>query len=260
MQLFIFIILYTTGGLKVLLTFIMSNDNNNELTFLKKQLQTHEYRTSILNFQITAYRFNSRCRFLLNDRNNFHLNNCIWSTKNAECGPDTCHCCFVLDSPETFFEQQIKNPTKYFSVSDFHPFNNNNNSNTKDYKKNSKPYLVNEEEESLHDFYYYRVLDSQNILKWYEMYKKKSIALQFRIKMRELKKEHRIDAVYNIISQEWHLTDCERSIHWQSGPDTCHCHKAMLNPWKYLKQRYNFVDMQKVQNKFMTQTLPKYYK
>lgn len=235
--------------------------DENELTRLKKQLLTHEYRTSILNFQVTAYRFNSRCQFLLNDQNNFHLNNCMWSAKDAECGPDTCHCCFVLDSPEAYFDRQVQNPRNYFLVADFHSLKiNDNNHNIEDYKKNSKPYLANEEEESLQDFYYYRVLDSQNIFKWYEMYKKKAIALQFKIKVRELKKEHRIDAVYNAVSQEWHLTDCERSIHWQAGPDTCHCHKAMLNPWKYLKQRYNFVDLEKISNKFKSQILPKYYK
>lgn len=231
------------------------SSESNELTLLKKQLQTHNYRTSILNFQITAFRFNSRLRFLLNDLNSFHLNNCIWSVKNAQCGPDTCHCCFVLDSPETFFEAQMNNPNKYFSISDFYE-----NINTEDNKNDYKPYIGNEEEENLKDFYYYRVLDSRNIFMWYELYKKKAHALQFQIKVRELKKEDKIDAVYNVDSKEWHLTDCERSIQWDSGPDTCHCQKAMHNPWKYLKQKYNFINIPKLQNKYKNYKTPIYYK
>lgn len=230
------------------------SSESDELTLLKKQLRTHNYRTCILNFQVIAFRYNSRFRFLLNDQNCFHLNNCMWSVKNAQCGPDTCHCSFVLDSPETFFEAHINKPEKYYSISDLHKTNN-----TEDNQNDYKPYFANAEEESVKDFYYCRVLDSKNIMMWYELYKKKAHALQFQIKVRELKKENQIDAVYNVESKEWHLTDCERSIQWQSGPDTCHCQTAMKNPWKYLKQKYNFVDMSKFLDRLKNQKIPIYY-
>lgn len=227
---------------------------STELKLLNEKLSTLTYRTSILNFQIVAFRFNSRCQFLLNHLNNFHLNNCIWSKKDATCGPDTCHCCFVLDSPEAFFEKQIKNPSNFYSVSEL----DNINRPTDDCK-HYKP-LNLYEEESLKDFYKFRVLDSKNIFRWYELYEKKTKALYFQIKIRELKMEHQIDAVYNLESNEWHLTDCIRSVKWKSGPDTCHCYQAMLDPKKYLKKRYHFIHIEKVFEKMKLQEIPQYYK
>lgn len=233
-----------------------SNMSNPELTLLKKQLETHNYRTSILKFQSLAYLFDSRCQFVLNSRNEFHLNNCMWSDKKARYGPDTCHCCFALESPETFFEKHMENPKKYFRVENFHDINDT----LKVYKYVYKPYFTNEEE-SLDDFYHHRVLDYNNIFKWYELYKKKANVLKFQIKVRELKKEQKIDAVYHRISEEWHLTDCKRSVQWRLGPDTCHCQKAMQNPWKYLKEKYNFVDVQKLVKKLKNEkTPPHFYK
>lgn len=231
----------------------MSNDNT-DLILLKEKLQTCIYRTSLLYFQVVAFRFNSRCKFILNDRNHFHLNNCIWSRNDAECGPDTCHCGFALDSPETFFEKQMKNSSHFFSVSKLHNINT-----IEDCRDHYKPLNI-EKDESLKDFYQFRVSDSQNIFLWYEMYEKKTKALQFQIKVRELEKEHLIDAVYNVNSKEWHLTDCIRSVKWKMGPDTCHCSQAMLKPWNYLKNTYHFVNVQKLNEKMKLLKIPKYYK
>lgn len=227
---------------------------SSELTLLKEKLKNHIYRTSILHFQVLSFRFNSRCKFLLNNRNYFHLNNCIWSRNDSKCGPDTCHCNF-FECSETYFEKQIKNTSNYISVSKLHDIYKL----TEDNKHSYKPWDGNEEE-SLKEFYEFRVLDSKNIFMWYEMYEKKTKALQFQIKVREMEKEHQIDAVYNVESKEWHLTDCIRSIKWKSGPDTCHCYPAMLNPWKYLKNKYNFIDIKKISDKMKLQEIPKYYK
>lgn len=231
----------------------MSNENT-DLMLLKEKLQTCSYRTRILYFQVVAFRFNSRCKFVLNDRNSFHINNCIWSKNDAKCGPDTCHCSFALNSTKTFFENQMKNSSHYFSIFQLHNINIK-----EDYTAHYKP-LNLEKEENLKDFYLSRVLDSQNIFLWYEMYQKKTMALQFQIKVRELEKEHLIDAVYNVNSKEWHLTDCIRSVKWNMGVDTCHCFNAMEKPWKYLKNTYNFVDVQKMNEKMKLQKIPKYYK
>lgn len=223
------------------------------LLTLKKQLQTYNYRTNILHFQVVARRFNSRLQFLLNSNEEFHLNDCIWSLKNAPCGPDTCHCHSVFGNPEVFIEDRMKYPEKSIPISNLHRIKLGNPN--KDYRL-----LVLEEDESLSDFYQYRVLDLENVSKWYEMYKAKRNALQFQVKVREMNIEEEIDAMYNVESKEWHLTDCIRSVKWDLGPDTCHCQSAMVNSWRYLKERYNYVDWKKIEEKKRMKRIPKNYK
>ena len=200
------------------------------LDSLKSELEIFLYRKQILYFELLSKRLNSRLRFIINDKSEFHLNNCVWSRDDAVEGPDTCHCSSALYSPNEFFDNQINCHSSYSKVSD--PKNRKTHVYLKDKFLNNK------------DFYYRRVLDRQSILKWYEMYKNKVNIIQFRIKVRQLGKENEIDAFYNPNSKEWHLTDCIRSVECDKGPDTCFCQKAILDPLKYLKEKYNYVDVQ----------------
>lgn len=226
---------------------------NQELLLLKSQLQTYVYRTNILYFQSLSSRFNSRSQVLLKSTE-FHLNDCIWSLNNAICGPDTCHCHWALECPDRYFEDHMKYPSKYMQISKLHLIRKG------DLKKDYKPLVLNLEDEHLNDFYQYRVLDLENIHKWYEMYKKKTNVLQFQVKVRELDIEKEIDAIFNFESKEWHLTDCIRSVAWDLGPDTCHCQKAMINPWKYLEERYNYVDAKKTIERMNAKQIPVNFK
>lgn len=222
-----------------------------ELIELRKRLETYDFRTKILLFQCTAVRLNSRCRFLLTDKGEFHLNECFWSLKNA-CGFHTCQCRSKLDSPDSFFEESILAHTN--NVSTLHLVKPRN-SKAMYYKP-----LDMCQDENLHDFYMFRVLDSENVFKWYEMYKVRTNVLRFRVKVRELKKQDLIDAVYNTDSEEWHLTDCIKCVKWDNGPDTCHCQSAMMNPWKYLEEVYNFVDGEKLVEKIRNEKVPVNFK
>lgn len=226
---------------------------NQELLLLKSQLETYIYRTNILYFQSLASRYNSRSQFLLKG-SAFHLNDCVWSLNNATCGPDTCHCYLALESPDHYFDSRIQHPSKYMQISKLHLIRK------RDLNKDYKPLNLNLEDEHLNDFYQYRVLDSENIHKWYEMYKKKTNVLQFQVKVRELNIASEIDAVFNFESKEWHLTDCIRSVAWDLGPDTCHCQKAVLNPWKYLKERYNYIDAKKTMDRINAKQTPVNFK
>lgn len=205
---------------------------SDKLVLLKKRLQTYSYRTDILYFQLVSRRMNSRLKFILNDRGEFHLNDCVWSMRGAVEGPDTCYCYKAIETPEEFFERRIKNPSKDAIID-----------NTTDFKQSP---LEADKEENEKEFYVCRVLDSENVSKWYEEYKKITHALQFQVQVRELNKQNEIDAVYNTGSGEFHLTDCIRSVNCDLGPDTCHCAKAMQNPWKYLETTYHYIDLKKV--------------
>lgn len=218
---------------------------SDELVLLKKRLQTHSYRTDILYFQLVSYRMNSRLKFVLNEKEEFHLNNCAWSVKGAVEGPDTCYCYKALNSPEDFFEIRIKNPSKDPIVCS--PIDSKRSS-FEAYK-----------EENVTDFYFCRVLDSKNLAKWYEEYKKIKHALQFQVQIREVNKQEKIDAVFNATSKEFHLTDCIRSVKCDMGPDTCHCAKAMMNPWKYLENTYKFINLKKVVEDIKQQKIPIHY-
>lgn len=229
----------------------MSN-NGPELRRLEEQLKTYSYRTRILYFQLLANRYNSRCRFLLNSRQEFHLNDCVWSLENATCGPDTCHCHLAISNPEEFLDDRMKNPNSYLEISKMHDVE------SQKLKKDPKPLVLGETDESLDDFYQYRVLDSENVYKWFEKYKSKTNALKFQVKVRETRKQDLIDAIYNSESGEWHLTDCSRCVDKNARPDTCHCHKAMIDPWKYLQETYNFVDVKAILG--IKQKIPKNYK
>lgn len=176
---------------------------------------------------------------MLNSKNEFHLNDCDHSLKDTSAASDTCRCHKVLDSPDTFFEDRTTCPPNYVQISKLH-FND-----TEKDKKFYKPLFQIDDDEDLKDFYQFRVLDSENICKWYEAYLKKTNVLQFQVKIRELNREDEIDVVYNLESKEWHLTDCIRSVSWNLGLDTCHCQKAMVDPLKYLKEKYNYVTLKK---------------
>lgn len=229
-------------------------DNSHDLLVLNERLQTYDYRSSILYFQVLARRFNSRLRFLLNGKGKFHLSDCFWSLENVKYGPDTCHCRNSLTNPEAFFENRMKYPEKYFPISDLRPIK-------LEYPfQDYKPLVLGEKDESLNDFYRYRVLDFENAHKWYDIYKTKTNALRFRLKVREMNVKDEIDAVYNSESKEWHLTDCMRSVAWELGHDTCFCHQAMSNPWKYLKTKYNYIDWQKIEKKKQTKIVPQNFK
>lgn len=228
--------------------------SNDVLCSLKKQLQTYDYRTSILHFQAVACRFNSRLQVFLNSQGEFHLNDCIWSRNNAPCGPDTCHCHSAFDHPEAFIEGRMLYPEKFLPISNLHILKLGKPN--RDYKLLD----LSENDESLSDFYYYRVLDLENITKWYEMYKTKRNVLQFQVKVNEMNINEEIDVMYNSESKEWHLTDCIRSVKWDLGPDTCHCQKAMCNPWKYLEERYNYMDWEKIAEQKRMKKIPKNFK
>lgn len=226
------------------------SDNNSELYDLRKQLQIHEYRTSILYFQSIAKRLNSRSQFLLNCKGEFHLNDCLWSFKNTPTGPDNCCCRSALCFPDRFFENKMMSHSKHISIlRELKP------------KTSSTVYKpLGKEDESLNDFYQFWVLDSENIYKWYEMYKSKLNVLKFQIKVRELKKKNFIDAIYNSESGEWHLTDCISCSKWDLGSDTCHCQLAMVNPWKYLKEVYNFIDWEQIIEEMRNEKVPVNFK
>lgn len=215
---------------------------SDELTLLKERLQTHTFRTDILYFQLISYRMNSRIKFVLNDKN-FHLNDCVWSAKDSTVGPDTCHCVNAHHSPEKFFEVQINTPSKLSIIE-----------NSTDLKKVA-PFQA-DKDENVNDFYFCRVLDSENICKWYEEYKKKKHFLEFQVQIRELNREKEIDAVFNPKSKEFHLTDCVRSVNGDLGPDTCPCAKAMMSPWKYLKDKYHYINLKKVIEKIKKKETP----
>lgn len=223
-----------------------------ELNELQKQLETYDFRTRILLFQSKAVRLNSRCRFLLTDKGEFHLNECFWSLKNATRGSQACHCRSKLDSPDSFFEKRMLARSNHVSI--LHLVKPRN-SNAMYYKP-----LDLCQDENLNDFYMFRVSDSENVFKWYEMYRVKTNILRFRVKVRELKKKDLIDAVYNTDSGEWHLTDCIKCVKWDNGPDTCHCQSAIMNPWKYLKDVYDFVDSEKLVEKIRNEKVPVNFK
>lgn len=222
----------------------------NEVASLKKQLQIHVYRTLILRFKVLCQRYNCRLRVLLNDRKEFHLNDCEWSWKNATLGPDTCSCSNAIRFPEEYFSFSVEKetPSNCPLSSDFYPI-----------FRHYKDYHPEAEEESIDDFYLYRVSDFENVSKWYELYKAKHDALSFQVKIRELRRESEIDAIYNSRSKEWHLTDCERSVNWQLGAHVCHCRKAMMDPWKYLKGRYRYVNFEKFSQRVKEKKYPKNY-
>lgn len=219
---------------------------SDELSLLNKSLQTHNYRTDILYFQLVSYRMNSRLKFLLNDRGRFHLNDCNWSVKNAVDGPDTCYCYIALDSPEHFLENQIKKHSKF-------PIIDVDTTHSK-----QTPYEA-DKEENVKDFYFCRVVDFGNCSRWYEEYIKKKHALQFQIKVREINKEHEIDAVFNSESKEFHLTDCIRSSRCYDGPNVCHCSNAMKDPWKYLKNTYHYLNLKKIRETYLQRIKPVRY-
>lgn len=200
--------------------------DDDQLANLKKTLQSYQFRTKILYFELVSRRLNSRLHFILNENGEFHLN---------ICDPDACRCRKVLDSPDLYFEDRIHAPPNYVHSSKVHF------KETPNEKKIYKP--LDEEDDK--EFYQFRVLDSENLCTWYEAYQKKTNVLQFRVKVRELKIETEIDAAYNLESNEWHLTDCIRSACWNLGFDTCHCQKAMMDPGKYLKDKYNYIELKK---------------
>lgn len=206
--------------------------DDNSLDNLKKTLQSFQFRTKILYFELVARRLDSHLHFTLNDKEEFHLNDCDSDDSN------TCRCLKVLNSPDTFFDDRINSPPNFVQTSKLH-FNEETPPNKE------KVYKPLDEDENDKEFYQFRVLDSENISTWYETYKKKTNVLQFRVKVRELKIEDELDVVYNLKSKEWHLTDCIRSVHWNFGFDTCHCQKAMMDPMKYLNDKYNYVEVKK---------------
>lgn len=217
---------------------------DEQLSLLNKRFLTLEYRMKILYFHVISYRMNGRLKFLLNERGSFHLNDCDWSRKNPVDGPDTCHCHIALDSPEEFLENRIRKRSKF-------PLNAPADTL---FLKQSQ--FEANEEENVQDFYFLRVLDFENASRWHEEYKKKTNALRFQIKVRELNKQHEIDAVFNSESKEFHLTDCIRSLKCHEGPDVCHCSKAMTNPWKYLKNTYHYLDLKKIRETYSQTTKP----
>lgn len=225
------------------------DSNNHELLKLRKRLEIYDFRTKILHFQTMAVRLNSRSRFVLTSKDEFHLNECFCSLEKYSIDNLPCRCRSALDFPDNFFEKRMMAHSKY--VLSVHRIKSINSS-TQCYKRLD----FKKGDESLTDFYQFRVLDFENIHKWYEMYKAKTNVLQFRVKVRELKKKHLIDAVYNAESGEWHLTDCMRSIKWDYGSDTCHCQSAMMNPWKYLKEVYHFVDWGKIFDTICNEKVP----
>lgn len=213
---------------------IMANENI-PLANLKKSLLSNQIRTKILYFELVSRRLNSRLHFILNEKGEFHLNIC------NPTGPDTCQCHKVLDAPDIFFEDCMNTPPNYCrNVPNSHLKKNAADENL------SKPLF--QLDEDVKDFYQFRVLDLENISKWYEAYEEKTNVLNFRVKVRELKIENEIDTVYNPESKEIHLTDCIRSVHCDLGSDTCHCRKAMMDPMKYLKLKYNFIEVKKKKN------------
>lgn len=205
--------------------------DDTSLADLKKKLQSYQFRTKILHFELVSHRLNSRLHFILNGKGEFHLNDCNPTS--------SCRCRKVLDSPEDFFEDRINSPPNYIHSSKLHF------KETPNEKKFYKPLFQLDKDELDKDFYQFRVLDSENICTWYEAYQKKTNVLQFQVKVRDLKIESEIDIVYNLESKEWHLTDCIRSAYCDLGFDTCHCQKAIRDPMKYLKDKYNYIELKK---------------
>lgn len=204
----------------------------SDLASLKAKYSIYCSRFDILRFEVTSCNLNSKLTFILNARNEVHLNNCIWSDDNAFNGPDTCHCHRALNSPENYLESIMNKPWNFVVL-------------TKTKFKDLSPRAFTTEEEDK-DFYMYRMNDRENIHKWYELYKKQKNAYEFKIKVRELEKENEIDALFNSESGEWHLTDCIRVKDNDQGPHVCHCQVAMMNPSEYLKNTYNLIDMKSI--------------
>ena len=215
-----------------------------DINALRIRLKIYKHRLKLLYFLLLSNRFNSRLRIRLNKRGEFHLNNCEWSVDDIILGPDTCHCYIAISNPDAYFENQTKDSS---DISTLYPMD------AKDFKM-SIPFS---KDESNCEFYFNRLLDFEGVPKWYEAYKSTVNPLNFQIKVRELKKEDEIDAIDN---SEWHLTDCLKCVDLNKGPATCHCQKAMENPWKYLKEKYSYIDFEKIANKIKKKKLPINYK
>ena len=204
---------------------------------LRKLQNCVPLRLNLLYFHVLAIRLNSRLRLILNKDEVIHLNDCIWARDDTVEGPDTCHCVSALTSPKKFFKTSTNESNDRSSLDVLVPLKKVEGNEPFSYEENEKV------------FYYHRVLDIDNIHKWYEIYVKKVYPLLFRHRVRQLKKECDIDAIKNNTSGEWHLTDCVRSIKWDEGPHTCHCQYAMQEPFLYLKEKYNMVVNQNVEIK-----------
>lgn len=220
---------------------VFALDNLDEL---KKQLKTYEFRTNVLRFQVLSCRYKSRLQFLWHKEQDYHLNSCVWSDKNCDVGPDTCYCYSALYSPEKFFDKRMKQ-------SNFEKLNTVPECVYKSFPEDEK-------EEDDHDFYFSRVLDRENIFKWYEAYNERLNILRFKLTVREMGEQENIDVTYNYFSHEWHLTDCVRCVN-PLLKDTCHCVVAMTDPAKYLSETYNIIDVKKLLQAYNNKITPIHY-